>query len=387
MISLSGGFFHREVLFWIFIMDKMFFRLLAFICILGCFPVCSDDSSDSPESNILYNNKIIDNDDFFANSHWNDPHVLNTGGQFVMYASSDSYVSNWDGNVRIFRFISDDGKSWTITNGGAPVLALGSPGQWDEHCTETPAVVYFDGKYHMFYTGYNVAFDYSDPGADLTWETADDDNAPKRFKIGHATSPDGITWTRVGAIVSPSSPYTDPNFDFNQYIVGEPGPVVFNGKIYLYFTAVGGATEVGTAWQTIGLVKSNSDATSWTAPQRVLTPDLNLYPRTSGDKYSGYSTPNAAVLNGRVHLFFDVALNDPWKQVALHHAVSTDGETGWLQDSAPLLERKDYSWTADEIRSPMALEYNNDLYLYFAGHYDESINPILCIGLIVYDTY
>ena len=145
---------------------------------------------------------------------------------------------------------------------------------------------------------------------------------------------------------------------------------------------------MGTTWQTIGLVKStNSDATSWTDPQRVLTPRLDLYPRNSGDEYIGYSTPNAIVLDGEMHLYFDVATNDPWKQVKIHHAYSSDGETGWIQDDTPLLEREDYFWTADEIRSPAALEYDNDLYLYFAGHYDEATDPVLCIGLIIYDEY
>ena len=364
-------------------------RLLPIImfCLSILIIACSSDSSESSGSNILYIQLPIDNDDFFTNSHWNDPHVLYTGGEFVMYASSDSYVSNWDGYVRIFRFVSDDGKNWCITNGGDPVLALGASGEWDEHCTETPAVVYFNGLYHMFYTGYDVAYDYEDIGADSTWGTADDDNASKHFKIGHATSPDGINWTKVGAIINPSSPYTDPNLDFNQYVVGEPGPVVFNNQIYLYFTATGAAAEVGTTWQTIGLVKSNSDATSWSTPQRVLTPRLDLYPRNSGDEYIGYSTPNAIVLDGEMHLYFDVATNDPWKQVKIHHAYSSDGESGWIQDDTPLLEREDYFWTADEIRSPAALEYDNDLYLYFAGHYNEATSPVLCIGLKVYDEY
>src|SRR6056297_2446440 len=190
-------------------------RKLILIILLFCFSVliiaCSGDSSESSETNILYNQLLVDNDDFFAGSHWNDPHVLYRGGQFVMYASSDSYVPPGDGYVRIFRLVSDDGKSWTMTNGGDPVLALGGSGEWDKHCTETPAVVYFNGQYHMFYTGYDVAYDYTDAGADSTWETADDDNASKHFKIGHATSPDGITWAKQGVVVSPSSPYTDPD--------------------------------------------------------------------------------------------------------------------------------------------------------------------------------
>ncbi len=365
--------------------------ILISILIIAAAVSCSDDKNDNTRSgdSILYNQKIIDNDDFFTGSHWNDPHVLYRDGQFIMFASSDL---SWDGFVKIYRLVSSDGKSWTITNGGNPVLERSVSG-WDSHGIETPAVVYFKDEYHMFYTGYDVPYDYTSPdgnGAGDGDTAFDDDIASKHFRIGHATSSDGITWTKDtgNPVVSPVDPYTAPDLNFDQYTVGEPAPVVFNNKIYLYFTAVGAQTDPGvnSSWQTIGLVTS-SDGTTWDTPRRTLTPDLTLYPRNSGVEYIGYSTPNAVVLNGKIHIYCDVALNSPWTQVAIHHAYSSDGETGWTQDPAPLLERSSYSWTASEIRSPSAIEYNNNLYLYFAGHYFEGGSPNLCIGLIVYDEY
>lgn len=351
---------------------------ISFTSLFNCF-----DNNDSTTTYNTYNQVIIDNDDFFAGSHWNDPHVLYRDGQFIMYASSDI---SWDGIVKIYRLTSPDGKNWTLSNSGNPVLGPSASG-WDSHCTETPAVVYFNGEYHMFYTGYDVAYDYTNNDAGTPLDPYDDDIAPKHFRIGHATSNDGITWTKDttnNPIVSPTAPYVAPNLDFNQTVIGEPGPVVFNNKIYLYFTAAGGQLDVGTTWQTIGLVTS-SNGTNWDTPRRVLTPDLAQYPRTTGDQYIGYSTPNAIVINDKVHLYYDVALNSPWTQVKIHHGYSPDGETGWTQDSAPLLNREDHLWTASEIRSPAPLIYNNNLYLYYAGHYFAGVNPILVIGLKVYD--
>jgi len=360
-------------------------KLLTLLFLITASLHCSGGGGDSTGNNILYNQKIITNGDFLAESHWNDPHVLFRDGEFIMYASADI---SWEGVVKIYRLTSSDGKNWTMTNGGNPVLSPSVSG-WDSQCTETPAVVYFGGQYHMFYTGYDVPYDYTAPDGDGGTDTIyDDDIASKHFRIGHATSPDGIIWTKDGAnpIVSPTDPYAAPNLDFNQSVVGEPAPVVFNGKIYLYFTAVGAQMEVEATWQTIGLVTS-ADGTTWSSPQRVLTPDLTLYPRTTGDQYIGYSTPNAIVYDGEVHLFFDVVLNDPWTQVKIHHASSADGETGWTHDRAPLLERENYDWTAEEIRSPSALEYENSLYLYFAGHCYEGATPVLSIGLIIYGSY
>lgn len=369
-------------------MTKNIVKIIILVFISVCLG-CSNDGDRDTQSDIDYQGVLFTNDDFFTGSHWNDPHVINRNGTFEMYASSDSVTSPWDGYVRIFRFTSTDGKKWTISNNGDPVLALGTNGEWDEHSTETPAVVYFNNQYHMFYTGYDVAYDYTatdgnGPGDGDT--PYDDDSAPKHFRIGHATSTDGINWVKKGVVVSPTNPYTAPNLDFNQSVIGEPAPVVFNNQIYLYFTAVGAATEVGTTWQTIGLIKStNSDATTWTSPTRVLTPDLNIYPRTTSEQYLGYSTPNAVVIDNVIHLYFDVVLNSPWTQDKIHHAYSVDGESNWVQDSSPLLDRDSYYWTASEIRSPSALVYDNKLYLYFAGHYFEGADPILKIGLIIYN--
>lgn len=68
----------------------------------------------------------------------------------------------------------------------------------------------------MFYAGYDVAYNFI--------STGDDGVSSKHFKIGDATSDDGINFTKHGFIVQSSAPYLDPNLDFNQYVVGEPAP-------------------------------------------------------------------------------------------------------------------------------------------------------------------
>ncbi|MBN1500110.1 MAG: hypothetical protein JW982_08145 [Spirochaetes bacterium] len=369
-------------------MKRAYIFLIFLLLSIFNFNSCFNDSENSISDRNDISDNIITNDDFFPGSHWNDPHVLYRNGQFEMYASSDI---SWNGIVQIYRLTSIDGVNWSISNSGNPVFQPAASG-WDSHCVETPAVVYFNGEYHLFYTGYDVEYDYtaSDGNGAADGDTVfDDDMASKHFRIGHATSPDGITWTRDNnnPLISPSDPYNSPNLNFNQYTVAEPAPVVFNNKIYLYFTAVGADLTVGTTWQTIGLVKSNADASTWTAPQQVLTPLLAQYPRTTGSEYIGFSTPNAVILNGQVHLFVDVVLNSPWTQDKIHHAYSADGESAWTQDNSPLMDRTDYTWTVNEIRSPSALEYDNKLYLYFAGHYLDGGNPILGIGLKIYDSY
>ncbi len=327
--------------------------LLALSVIIGSLSATSCESNSPEKKTIPFTDRIIKSNDFFSGSNWNDPHVLYDGNQFVMYASASK---NFDGNVKIYRLISEDGLSWELSPANA-VLEKSMSG-WDSHSVETPAVIQYGGQYHMFYTGYSGSFE----------ET-------QYYKIGHATSVDGISWKKDSSfLLEPTDPLGAPNLDFNQFVVGEPGPVVFDGKIYLYFTALGANSSVSTTWQVIGL--TTYDGSTWSAPQPVLEPDLNLYPRLS---FFGYSTPNAIALDGKVHLYYDVVA-DPWKQVKLHHAVSDDGKSGWIQDTSSILNKEDFNWTQEEIRAPSILEQDGKKYLYFAGH----TGADLSIGLKIF---
>ena len=133
-------------------------------------------------------------------------------------------------------------------------------------------------------------------------------------------------------------------------------------RLYLYFTAVGANSVLGTTLQVIGL--TTWDGTIWSAPQSVLEPDQALYPRMT---WIGYSTPMAAVLNGQMHLFFDVVQDMPWEQLRIHHASSADGITGWTHDSSAIFSQSDFTWTSTQIRSPSALLDGTSLFLWFAG--------------------
>jgi predicted GH43/DUF377 family glycosyl hydrolase len=292
-------------------------------------------------------NPIIPWSSHFEGSTWNDPSVLYVDGQFVMYLSSDVSFNH---DIEIHRLISDDGITWTHSPSRA-VFSRSASG-WDSASVETPSVVHFNGQYHLFYTGYATRYD----------DVFD-------FKIGHAVSDDGVHWTRRDTYVTaPSDPRNaTPNLDFNQWIVAEPGAVVFNDRLHLYFTAVGAHQSVGTTMQVIGSM-SSLDGVTWSTPAQTLLPDQGLYPRAAG--YLGYSTPAGVEIDGKLHLFFDVVRDAPaWQQVKLHHAVSQDGRTGWIKDGSSIHAFDDFHWTATEIRSPSPLLVGSKLYLWYAGHH------------------
>ena len=304
-----------------------------------------------------------------TNWTWNDPHVIKVGEKYVMYASA---TDNFDYPVKLYRLVSDDGISFTLD---PPTPVLVSTGAWDAGSVETPAVVFFNGKYHLFWTGYPV------------FPTSSSFNV-KDMHIGHAVSTDGISFScdTTYLPVVPSGEADDGNSANDWYAssIAEPAPVVFDGKLYLYFTALGWDTGAdldmgaGAALQVIGFVTSD-DGVSWSTPVRAFRPDQSIYPRkpvTDGSYWVGYSTPNAIVLNGEMHLFFDAArgyaaapppYEQTWIQKKLHHARSADGRTGWIQDPVAIRSAEDFTWTIRELRSPSALLDGTILRLYFSG--------------------
>ncbi|MFW5431458.1 MAG: hypothetical protein ACKE5Q_01595, partial [Methylophilaceae bacterium] len=228
---------------------------------------------------------------------------------------------------------------------------------------ETPSVVKYKNKYHLFYTGIYK-----------------EGSAPP-MAIGHAISDDGIHWKKdTLPILTATGNAID---DWNGYLVGEPGAVVYNNKIYLYFTAIQALPgKAPSLSQTIG-VATTTDGNNFDKPRVALRLSV---PYLEGDKFCGYSTPMATVNNDKIHLFYDVVTHDDaaepsWQQVALHHAVSTDGSR-FVQDKAPLFTRNDFNWTTGEILAPSALFEDKKLRLWFSGHVRvQDLGPLIRSGI------
>jgi len=102
--------------------------------------------------------------------------VLYDGGVFKMWYGA---AAAFPDVIGVGYAESLDGSTWTKYAGNPlPSLAPGEPGEWDDRGMD-PSTVLFDGaEYRMWYIGVKA-----DGGAG-TW------------RLGAATSPDGLTWTR-----------------------------------------------------------------------------------------------------------------------------------------------------------------------------------------------
>lgn len=323
-------------------------------------------------------NPIINMGDMREFGFWNDPSVLKVSdGEYVMYVTSTEEQALVTPTLP-FRAISGDGLSWTLEP-ATPLLNIGGT---PFAKIETPSVVFFKGLYHMYFTG--VYPEGSIPS----------------MEIGHAVSDNGVDWTYAndGNAVLKA---TGDILDWNGFVVAEPGVVVFNNRLYVYFTAAGARLSGLNPQikQVIGLAVS-SDGFAFGEQQVVLTQSI-LYPpnddnvvmpsskapvaptglvhgsgldryRSPSLVFAGYSTPSALEIDGRIHLFFDVARfmsnrTPQWMQVAIHHAVSDDGIT-FQQDTVAVVDRARDSWTRGEVRSPCALLEGDTVRMWYAGN-------------------
>ena len=111
-----------------------------------------------------------------AGGSWDDagvvlPSVIFDSDSFKMWYHGD------DGSAtKIGYATSPDGVTWT-KSGSNPVLSLGSSGSWDDAAILEPSVLFDGSIYHMWYQGFGGS----------------------NRRIGYATSPDGVTWTKNGS--------------------------------------------------------------------------------------------------------------------------------------------------------------------------------------------
>ena len=160
--------------------------------------------------------------------------LKNETGAYIMYYSS---TMAWfpDGPFQVGMATSDDGIIWTKYNNpettnppfsnSDPVLNVGVPGSWDEvsawyGCVEKTAT-----GYEMFYYGTN------------------NDN---ESRIGYATSPDGIVWTKLpGPIYS----WYDDLYALNNgyHVVEGPKVQIIETEYFMYYDYGPQVGQIGLA--------------------------------------------------------------------------------------------------------------------------------------------
>lgn len=331
------------------------YHQLAFFLIF-IFSSCNTFTSSPANINLVSQATNL-HGSFWNKAAYNDPCVLKKDNQYVMFLSrnvEDIYTDGRLEPVSSFYAVSNDGITWNLE--ANEILKLGSSTEWDYNKVETPSVVFFKNQYHLYYSG------------------GSQNANPVSYKIGHATSQNAITWEKDSAnpILTSAS-----IVDGSQVLhVAEPGAVVFNDKIYLYFVVTIQRTEASypSAKNEIYLAISE-DGYGFSTPIKVLA-QTEKYSAEKG--FVGYSTPSALVNNGKLELFYDVFFQtnnniNQYEQILIQRAVSADG-IHFTEDTNSLLKREDFTWTKRELRGGSALLESDLVKMWFSGDNYSFIN-------------
>ncbi|GAB4561119.1 MAG: hypothetical protein Kow0047_08200 [Anaerolineae bacterium] len=236
------------------------------------------------------------------------------------------------GPMRIGYATSPDGIHWS-RHPGNPVLDVGPPGAPDSNIVYPPFVLFDGVEFRMWYSAHDF----------------------ERWSINYATSPDGATWTRY-----PGNPLMvaekDGRWDGNY--ISEPA-VLFNGQHFeMWYN--GGSERTDTL--RIGYA-SSPDGLAWTRWQEDHWV-LDVGPLGAWDDFSV----------ARAHVIFDGERYQMWyeghdgRDWRIGYATSVDG-IHWDKANGPIIDiGPEGSWDSVHAAEPFVLFDGETYRLWYSGY-------------------
>ncbi len=252
--------------------------------------------------------------------------VLRHGGVYKMW---------YEGDDSFGYATSDDGINW-VKWPSNPVMQPGGIGSWDENNIDNASVVIVGNTYHMFYSA----------------EDASNDN-----RIGHATSPDGITWTK-----DPENPVIDIGLvgSWDRFEAMHPYVIYDNGVFRMYYNGHDGAE------QRI-IYATSPDGTNWT--RYTALPMVN--PGMPGEWDDDELGPMCVlVAGGSYHMWYT-----GWNTAGdfgIGYATSPNGIWWYPSASNPILAPGGSGEWDDVLIAVPVVTYVDSLVMYYGG-YDGSV--------------
>jgi len=217
---------------------------------------------------------------------------------------------------------------------GNPVLDLGPPGAWDAVLVASPSVLFDGTEYKMWYAG-------SDDG--------------KHFRIGYATSADGIVWNKYAG-----NPVLDlgPTGSWDQYVVGLPYVLLDGAEYKMWYTGSydeSPSSRTGYATSADGIMWNKYDG----------NPVLDVGPAESWDEVQVHG-PSVLLDGNEYKMWFggtDVSLN-----FRIGYATSADGIVWNKYAGNPVLDLgSDEAWDKDWVYTPRVLFDGKEYKAWFSG--------------------
>lgn len=148
------------------------------------------------------------------------PIVIRTDTLYHMWYSGLSASNRFQSGYAT----SADGLSWS-KHSNNPVLPVGASGEWDAVAAIAGSVIFADGQFQMWYHGTT-----GDPYSN--------------WKIGYATSPDGVNWTKHSG-----NPILQPGGGWDAEVAGFPRVIKDGHRYRMWYTGrrLNGAERLGYA--------------------------------------------------------------------------------------------------------------------------------------------
>jgi predicted GH43/DUF377 family glycosyl hydrolase len=319
------------------------FTILGIMGIIGIFLIKGYSELENsgwikyPENPVIPEGKLSD---------WNrwksDPFVMKDGNIYKMW-----YGTNQDGTkTQIGYAESYDGIKWT--HHPTPVLRIGPEGAWDDEDVETPTVVKYNGIYHLWYCARGSLNESEDAFPENT------------YRIGHATSPDGIHWTKDPN--NPVIPLGKIYIDWDWACTAEPTVVVEDGTFKMWY--LGGDVYKGKFRLRVGYATSK-DGSNWTKHQE--NPVLN-----SPEKNRQLATPSVLHCEKGYILWFSLCdeEHDYFPNGPFRCATSPDGINWTIHPEYTLEPGPMGAWDHSGIFGPTVLfdKDENKYKMWYSGY-------------------
>ena len=210
------------------------------------------------------------------------------------------WYSGFDGlTYRIGQATSPDGIDWLKDSLNNPVLDVGLPGSWDDIYVYAPCVILVDSTFHMWYDG----------------------NDGSKERIGHATSPDGVKWTK-DTLNNPVLNVGPPGSWDDTEVFNGLKSILFDGSIYHMWYGGGDASSN----YSIGYAKS-PDGINWDKD----TSNPVMEPGLPGTWDGNDVIPGTIIFDGSIyHSWYSGYDGAKW---CIGYATSPDG-INWDKDTS-----------------------------------------------------
>ncbi len=259
---------------------------------------------------------------------WDDAYVAHPS---VLYDGTTYHM--WYGglgaNVRIGYATSPDGITWT-KYAGNPVLNPG-PNPWDSVQVHYPMVLYNGTGFEMWYSGYDGT----------------------NYRVGYATSPDGISWTKYAAnpVLNLGLPGS-----WEDFYVGETSVLKEGGIYHMWYSGVDSSGYSRTGYAT------SPDGITWTKYSG--NPVLDIGPPSSWDDYRA-AIPEVINVGSRYHMWYT---GNDGTNYRIGYATSFD-KVNWTKSPAnPVLDLgPPGSWEDVHVHSPTVLYDGTTYHMWYSG--------------------